>query len=95
MPRRPIWRSETLESKALIPNVVKPAPKIEEKRYQRHRNKPLRGGNLQYITLMNNSWMIQITNLLSIYRSPWGHNIILVGPQCNPSRPNNNNLRAQ
>ena len=30
--------------------VVKPAPKIEENRYQRLINKPLRGGNLQYIT---------------------------------------------
>ena len=30
--------------------VVKPAPEIEEKRYQRLRNHPLRGGNLQYIT---------------------------------------------
>ena len=28
-------------------NVVKPAPKIEEKRYKRLINKPLRGGNLQ------------------------------------------------
>ena len=27
-----------------------PAPKIEEKRYQRLINKPLQGGNLQYIT---------------------------------------------
>ena len=32
-----------------VPFVVKPAPRIEEKRYQRLRNKPLRGGNLQYI----------------------------------------------
>ena len=41
--------------------VVKLAPKIEKKRYQRLRNKPLRGGNLQYITRMENYWMIQIT----------------------------------
>ena len=31
-------------------SVVKPTLKIEEKTYQRLRNKPLRGGNLQYIT---------------------------------------------
>ena len=42
-------------------NVVKPAPKIEEKKYQHLINKPLQGGNLQYITKMNNSWMIQFT----------------------------------
>jgi len=29
---------------------MKPAPKLEEKRNQRLRNQPLRGGNLQYIT---------------------------------------------
>jgi hypothetical protein len=29
---------------------VKPAPKIEQNRYPRLRNEPLRGGNLQYIT---------------------------------------------
>ena len=50
MPRRPIWSSKTLESKALIPNVMKPAPKIEEKRDQHFRNQKLQGGNLQYIT---------------------------------------------
>ena len=33
-----------------VPTVVKLAPKIEEKRYQRLRNKPLQGGNLQDIT---------------------------------------------
>ena len=42
-------------------SVVKPAPKIEEKRYQRLRNKQLRGGNLQYIKLLKNYSMIQIT----------------------------------
>ena len=31
MPRSPIWSSETLESKALIPNVMKPAKKYIEK----------------------------------------------------------------
>ena len=31
-------------------NVMKPAPKIEEKRDQCLRNHPLRGGNLHYIT---------------------------------------------
>ena len=31
-------------------HVMKPTLKIEEKRDQRLRNKPLRGGNLQYIT---------------------------------------------
>ena len=50
IPRGPVLSSETLESKALIQNVMKPTPKIEQKRYQRLRNEPLRGGNLQYIT---------------------------------------------
>ena len=45
--RSPVWSSETLESKALIQNVMKPTPKIEEKRDQRLRNQPLRGANLQ------------------------------------------------
>ena len=58
MPRCPVWSSETLESKSLIPNVMKPAHKKIEKIDERLRNKPLRGGNLFYITQMNNSWMI-------------------------------------
>ena len=46
----------TMDLNLFIPNhsrnltVMKPAPKIEEKRDQRLRNQPLRGGNLQYIT---------------------------------------------
>ena len=72
-----VWSNETLESKALIPNVVKPTPKIEERRYQRLRNKPLQRGNLQYITWMNNLGWYKWQNILSIYRSPWGHNVIL------------------
>jgi len=51
----------TLESKALIPNVMKPTHKKIEKIDQRLRIQPLRGGNLLYITQMNNSWMIQMT----------------------------------
>ena len=47
IPRWPIWSSETLESKALIPNVMKPA---QEKIDQHLRIQPLRGGNLLYIT---------------------------------------------
>jgi len=48
-----------------------------EKKDQRLRNQPLRGGNLLYITQMNNSWMIQTKNkFLSIYRSLRGHNVI-------------------
>ena len=50
MPRWPIWSSETLESKALIPNVMKPTHKKIEKVDERLRNKPLEGGNLLYIT---------------------------------------------
>ena len=61
MPRWPVWSSETLESKALIPNVRKPAHKKIENIDQCLRNKPLRGGNLLYITQMKNSWMIQMT----------------------------------
>ena len=45
-----IWRSESLESQALIPNVMKQTHKIEEKRDQWLRNQPLQGGNLLYIT---------------------------------------------
>ena len=62
MPRWSVWSSKTLESKALIPNFMKPTHKIEEKIYQHLQNKPPRGGNLLYITQMNNSWMIQMTN---------------------------------
>jgi len=39
-----------LESKALIPNVMKPAQGKIEKIDQRLRIQPLRGGNLLYIT---------------------------------------------
>ena len=48
--RWPIWSSETLESKALIPNVMKPAQEKIEKKDQHLRIQPLRGGNLLYIT---------------------------------------------
>jgi len=61
IPRWPIWSSETLESKALIPNVMKPAHKKIEKIDQRLRIQSLRGGNLLYITQMNDSLMIQMT----------------------------------
>jgi len=50
IPRWPVWSSETLESKALIPNVMKPAQEKIEKIDQRLRIQPLRGGNLLYIT---------------------------------------------
>ena len=50
MPRWTLCNSETIESKALIPNVMKPTHKIEENIYQRLRNQPLRGRNLFYIT---------------------------------------------
>jgi len=43
------------------PCVMKPAHKMIEKIDQRLRIQPLRGGNLLYITEMNNSWMIQMT----------------------------------
>ena len=33
-----------------LASVVKPAPEVEEKRYQRLIIKPLQGGNLHYIT---------------------------------------------
>ena len=49
MPRRPFWNSETLESKALLPNVMKPAQEKMEKIDQRLRIQPLQGGNLLYI----------------------------------------------
>ena len=60
MPRWPVWSSETLESKALIPNAMKPAQEKVEKIDQRLIIQPLQGGNLLYITKMNNSWMIQM-----------------------------------
>ena len=41
--------------------VMKPAQENIEKIDQRLRNQPLRGGNLLYITQMNNFWMIQMT----------------------------------
>jgi len=41
--------------------VMQPAHKIEEKIDQRLQNQPLQGGNLLYITQMNNSSMIQMT----------------------------------
>ena len=50
MSRWPVWGSETLESKALIPNVMKPTQEKIEKRDPRLRIQPLRGGNLLYIT---------------------------------------------
>jgi len=50
IPRGPVWSSKTLESKALIPNVMKPAQEKIEKIDQRLRIQPLRGGNLLYIT---------------------------------------------
>lgn len=50
IPRWPVWSSETLESKALIPNVMKPAQEKIEKIDQRLRIQPLQGGNLLYIT---------------------------------------------
>jgi len=51
---------KTLKPKALIPNVMQLAHKIEEKIDQRLQNQPLQGHNLLYITKMNNSWMIQM-----------------------------------
>ena len=41
--------------------VMKPANKKIEKIDECLRNKPLRWGNLHYITQINNSWMIQMT----------------------------------
>ena len=61
MPWWPIWSNETLESKALISIVMKLVQKKIEKIDERLRNKPLQGGNLLYISQMNNSWMIQMT----------------------------------
>ena len=46
----PVWSSKTLEPKALIPNVMKPAQEKIEKIDQRLKIQPLRGGNLLYIT---------------------------------------------
>jgi len=42
-------------------SVMKPAHKKIEKIDKHLRNKPLRGGNILYITQMNNSSMIQMT----------------------------------
>ena len=50
MQRCHVFKSETLESKALIPNFMQPTHKIEENIDQRLRNQPLLGGNLLYIT---------------------------------------------
>jgi len=46
--------------KVKIWGIMKPAHKKIEKMDKRLQNKPLRGGNLLYITQMNNSWMIQM-----------------------------------
>jgi len=40
---------------------MKPAHKKIKKIDQRLKSQPLRGGNLLYITQMNNYWMIQMT----------------------------------
>jgi len=40
---------------------MKPAQEKIENIDQRLRIQPLRGGNLLYITYMNNCWMIQMT----------------------------------
>jgi len=50
IPRWLVWSSETVESKALIPNVMKPAQEKIEKIDQCLRIRPLRGGNFLYIT---------------------------------------------
>jgi len=50
IPRWPVWSSKTLEFKALITNVMKPAQEKIEKLDQWLRIQPLRGGNLLYIT---------------------------------------------
>jgi len=50
MSRWPIWSSETLESKALIPNVMKAAQEKIEKIDQRLRTQPIWGENLLCIT---------------------------------------------
>ena len=46
IPRWPVWSSETLESKALIPNVMKPTQEKKEKIDKHLRIQPLRGGDL-------------------------------------------------
>jgi len=43
IPRCTVWSSETLESKALIPNFMKPTHKKIEKIDQRFRIQPLQG----------------------------------------------------
>ncbi len=60
IPWWPLWSSETLESKALIPNVMQRDHKIEEELDQRLQNKPLQGGNLLYIK--NNEQFLDDTN---------------------------------
>jgi len=87
MPRWPVWSSETIESKALISNVIQPTHKIEEKIDQWLQNQPLQGEDS--FTLHN--WTIiawyKWQNLLSIYRSLRGH-------KYNQIRHKNNNIRA-
>ena len=87
IPRWHVWSSETLESKALIPNIMKPAPKIEKKRDQRLRNSHFEGETSNTL----HKWTIlrwyEWPKPASIYRSPWGPNIVLAN--------NNNNVRAQ
>jgi len=69
MPRWPVWSSETLESKALIPNVMKPAQEKIEKIDQFLRIQPLRGAT----SFTLHKWTIlgwfKWQNFLSIYRS--------------------------
>ena len=72
MPWWLVWSSETLESKALIPNVMKPA---QEKIDQRLIIQPFRGET----SFTLHKWTIlgwfKWQNLLSIYRSMRSHNI--------------------
>ena len=61
---------------ALIPNVMKPAHKKIEMIDECLRNKPLQGGNILYITKWTILGWYKWQDLLSIYRSLRGHNII-------------------
>lgn len=49
-----------MEMLELIITIMKPTHKKIENTVERLRIQPLRGGNLLYITQLNNSWMIQM-----------------------------------
>jgi len=78
IPRWPVWSSETLESRTLIPNVMKLAHKRQERNINTLEFSLFEGA----ASFTLHKWKILIwykwQDLLSIYRSLRGHNTIRV-----------------